>query len=114
MLFLDPVFNICAFYIFSVTDEDTVKRYYAKFEEKFFQTCEKELAKINTFYSGKDCSKGPAHTRALTRTQTNSVTFIRKRMFSVPGKGTFRKRVPEWSVFEMNHLELLIPRKCAF
>lgn len=36
----------------TVTDEDTVKRYYAKFEEKFFQTCEKELAKINTFYSG--------------------------------------------------------------
>lgn len=37
----------------SVTDEDTVKRYFAKFEEKFFQTCEKELAKINTFYSGE-------------------------------------------------------------
>uniref|UniRef100_G3PNL6 Xenotropic and polytropic retrovirus receptor 1a n=1 Tax=Gasterosteus aculeatus aculeatus TaxID=481459 RepID=G3PNL6_GASAC len=36
-----------------VTDEDTVKRYYAKFEETFFQTCEKELAKINTFYSEK-------------------------------------------------------------
>uniref|UniRef100_A0A674EBL5 Xenotropic and polytropic retrovirus receptor 1b n=1 Tax=Salmo trutta TaxID=8032 RepID=A0A674EBL5_SALTR len=36
-----------------VTDEDTVKRYYAKFEEKFFQACEKELAKINTFYSEK-------------------------------------------------------------
>ncbi|XP_070253293.1 solute carrier family 53 member 1 isoform X1 [Myotis yumanensis] len=36
-----------------VTDEDTVKRYFAKFEEKFFQTCEKELAKINTFYSEK-------------------------------------------------------------
>ncbi|KAF4072693.1 hypothetical protein AMELA_G00265810 [Ameiurus melas] len=32
---------------------DTVKRYYAKFEEKFFQTCEKELSKINTFYSEK-------------------------------------------------------------
>lgn len=44
---------------FSVTDEDTVKRYYAKFEEKFFQTCEKELAKINTFYSGNDCNQGP-------------------------------------------------------
>lgn len=41
---------------FPVTDEDTVKRYYAKFEEKFFQTCEKELAKINTFYSGNDYS----------------------------------------------------------
>uniref|UniRef100_H2SVZ3 Xenotropic and polytropic retrovirus receptor 1b n=1 Tax=Takifugu rubripes TaxID=31033 RepID=H2SVZ3_TAKRU len=37
----------------NLTDEDTVKRYYAKFEEKFFQTCEKELAKINTFYSEK-------------------------------------------------------------
>lgn len=36
-----------------VTDEDTVKRYYAKFEEKFFQNCEKELAKMNTFYSEK-------------------------------------------------------------
>ncbi|XP_071262211.1 xenotropic and polytropic retrovirus receptor 1 homolog isoform X2 [Salvelinus alpinus] len=36
-----------------VTDEDTVKRYYAKFEEKFFQNCEKELLKINTFYSEK-------------------------------------------------------------
>lgn len=41
-------------YVLAVTDEDTVKRYYAKFEEKFFQTCEKELAKINTFYSGND------------------------------------------------------------
>uniref|UniRef100_A0A1A8FSL1 Xenotropic and polytropic retrovirus receptor 1 n=2 Tax=Nothobranchius korthausae TaxID=1143690 RepID=A0A1A8FSL1_9TELE len=36
-----------------VADEDTVKRYYAKFEERFFQTCEKELLKINTFYSEK-------------------------------------------------------------
>uniref|UniRef100_A0A6Q2YHV2 Xenotropic and polytropic retrovirus receptor 1a n=1 Tax=Esox lucius TaxID=8010 RepID=A0A6Q2YHV2_ESOLU len=36
-----------------LTDEDTVKRYYAKFEEKFFQNCEKELLKINTFYSEK-------------------------------------------------------------
>ncbi|KAF2979960.1 hypothetical protein EK904_007622 [Melospiza melodia maxima] len=34
------------------TDEDTVKRCFATFEEKFFQTCEKELAKINIFYSG--------------------------------------------------------------
>ena len=36
-----------------VTDEDTVKRYHAKSEERFFQICEKELAKINTFYSEK-------------------------------------------------------------
>lgn len=47
--------NLCFLFSFFllVTDEDTVKRYFAKFEEKFFQTCEKELAKINTFYSGK-------------------------------------------------------------
>lgn len=38
---------------FTDTDEDTVKRCFATFEEKFFQTCEKELAKINIFYSGK-------------------------------------------------------------
>lgn len=43
----------------TVTDEDTVKRYYAKFEEMFFQTCEKELAKINTFYSGTDSFETP-------------------------------------------------------
>lgn len=29
-----------------------MKRCFATFEEKFFQTCEKELAKINIFYSG--------------------------------------------------------------
>lgn len=49
---------ICVFPVLcfsAVTDEDTVKRYYAKFEERFFQTCEKELLKINTFYSGIYC-----------------------------------------------------------
>lgn len=40
-------------FCFVDTDEDTVKRCFATFEEKFFQTCEKELAKINIFYSGK-------------------------------------------------------------
>ncbi|CAM9577383.1 unnamed protein product [Lampetra planeri] len=35
------------------TDEATIRRYFAKVEEKFFQTCEKELSKINTFYSEK-------------------------------------------------------------
>lgn len=54
-LFTNSIF----FSVSPVTDEDTVKRYFAKFEEKFFQTCEKELAKINTFYSGKT-SFGPS------------------------------------------------------
>ncbi|XP_078686363.1 solute carrier family 53 member 1-like isoform X1 [Branchiostoma floridae x Branchiostoma belcheri] len=30
-----------------------IQRYFAKFEEKFFVTCDKELAKINTFFSEK-------------------------------------------------------------
>ena len=46
---LSQLFLFC----FIDTDEDTVKRCFATFEEKFFQTCEKELAKINIFYSGK-------------------------------------------------------------
>lgn len=33
-------------------DPDSLSRYYAKFDEKFFSYCDKELAKINTFYSG--------------------------------------------------------------
>lgn len=53
--------------LFLVTDEDTVKRYYAKFEEKFFQTCEKELAKINTFYSGTHIYCNPEHSFSQTQ-----------------------------------------------
>ncbi|XP_022180680.1 xenotropic and polytropic retrovirus receptor 1-like [Myzus persicae] len=34
-------------------DPDSLSRYYAKFDEKFFSFCDKELAKINTFYSEK-------------------------------------------------------------
>lgn len=46
-------YNFFFLFCFLDTDEDTVKRCFATFEEKFFQTCEKELAKINIFYSGK-------------------------------------------------------------
>lgn len=52
LLPLSPSLSFLSLFLSAVTDEDTVKRYYAKFEEKFFQTCEKELSKINTFYSG--------------------------------------------------------------
>ena len=37
----------------SVTDVETRARYYARFAEMFFQFCDKELQKINTFFSGK-------------------------------------------------------------
>uniref|UniRef100_A0A674KEZ9 Xenotropic and polytropic retrovirus receptor 1 n=1 Tax=Terrapene triunguis TaxID=2587831 RepID=A0A674KEZ9_9SAUR len=76
---------------FTVTDEDTVKRYFAKFEEKFFQTCEKELAKINTFYSEK---LAEAQRRSATlqnelqssldaQKETNGLTTVRQRRKAV-------------------------------
>lgn len=35
------------------TESHVLERYFNKFDEKFFHYCDKELAKINTFYSGK-------------------------------------------------------------
>lgn len=36
-----------------LVEPDVVTRHFAKFDEQFFHYCDKELAKINTFYSGK-------------------------------------------------------------
>ncbi|KAH3708750.1 hypothetical protein DPMN_068209, partial [Dreissena polymorpha] len=36
-----------------VTDESIIQRYFARFDENFFQYCDKELAKINTFFYEK-------------------------------------------------------------
>ncbi|PVD21893.1 hypothetical protein C0Q70_17696 [Pomacea canaliculata] len=36
-----------------VTDPSTIQRYFARFDEKFFQFCDKELVKINTFFLEK-------------------------------------------------------------
>lgn len=36
-----------------LVDPDVLTRYFAKFDEQFFHYCDKELAKINTFYSEK-------------------------------------------------------------
>lgn len=35
-----------------LVDPEMLTRYFAKFDEKFFHYSDKELAKINTFYSG--------------------------------------------------------------
>lgn len=37
-------------------EPDILTRYFAKFDEQFFSYCDKELTKINTFYSG-ECKK---------------------------------------------------------
>lgn len=36
-----------------VADPTTLQRYYARFDERFFQFCDKELSKINTFFYEK-------------------------------------------------------------
>lgn len=36
-----------------VSDEETLKRYYSRFDQKFFTQCEQELNKINMFFSEK-------------------------------------------------------------
>ena len=36
----------------SVENEDAIRAFFARFDEEFFKFCEKELARINTFFSG--------------------------------------------------------------
>ena len=35
------------------TDPNSVARYFTSFDEQFFSFCDRELKKINTFYSGE-------------------------------------------------------------
>uniref|UniRef100_A0A8C5R555 Xenotropic and polytropic retrovirus receptor 1 n=1 Tax=Leptobrachium leishanense TaxID=445787 RepID=A0A8C5R555_9ANUR len=80
-----------------VTDEDTVKRYFAKFEEKFFQTCEKELAKINTFYSEK---LAEAQRRSATLQNELQSSLDAQKESRAPGLRRRRK-----AVFTLSHEE---------
>ncbi|XP_053101253.1 xenotropic and polytropic retrovirus receptor 1 isoform X1 [Hemicordylus capensis] len=81
-----------------VTDEDTVKRYFAKFEEKFFQTCEKELAKINTFYSEK-----LAEAQRRFATLQNELQSTLDAQKETSGLTTLRQR--KMPVFHLSHEE---------
>ncbi|OCT82815.1 xenotropic and polytropic retrovirus receptor 1 homolog [Xenopus laevis] len=81
-----------------VTDEDTVKRYYAKFEEKFFQTCEKELAKINTFYSEKLAEA--QRCSATLQNELQSSLDAQRESSTLPGLRQRRK-----AVFALTHEE---------
>ncbi|XP_058030867.1 solute carrier family 53 member 1 isoform X2 [Ahaetulla prasina] len=81
-----------------VTDEDTVKRYFAKFEEKFFQTCEKELAKINTFYSEK-----LAEAQRRFATLQNELQSTLDAQKETSGLTTLRQR--KKPVFHLSHEE---------
>jgi len=37
----------------AVTPDDIIQQHFARFDEKFFHYCDKELLKINTFFSGR-------------------------------------------------------------
>jgi hypothetical protein len=37
----------------TVTDEEVIERYFTRFDESFFQYCDKELLKINMFFAGQ-------------------------------------------------------------
>jgi len=40
-------------FVFIVTPDDIIQQHFARFDEKFFHYCDKELLKINTFFSGR-------------------------------------------------------------
>ena len=44
-------------FLISGADFDIIQRYFARFDESFFQYCDKELLKINTFFSGELAKK---------------------------------------------------------
>lgn len=46
-----------------LVEPDYLTRYFSTFDEQFFHYCDKELAKINTFYSG--LHQIQIHTRML-------------------------------------------------
>jgi len=43
-------------YIVSVVSEEIIRNHFARFEESFSLYCDKQLLKINTFYSGTNIS----------------------------------------------------------
>lgn len=75
-----------------LTEESSIQRYYARFEEKFFAVCEKELTKVNTFYSEKLAESTRRFTSLQSELQAQkanrrrSVKSRRKSEFFIPSK----------------------------
>ncbi|KAB0796916.1 hypothetical protein PPYR_10977 [Photinus pyralis] len=68
-------------------DPDHLSRYFAKFDEQFFHYCDKELAKINTFYSEKlaEATRKSANLKSELSEVTNDPN-------SFPKKGILKNR----------------------
>ncbi|XP_047098498.1 xenotropic and polytropic retrovirus receptor 1 isoform X2 [Schistocerca piceifrons] len=76
-----------------LVEPEVLSRYFAKFDEQFFHYCDKELAKINTFYSEKlaEATRKYANLRSeLSEAQEDE--FHGKQSFLRRGPNILRKR----------------------
>ncbi|XP_039267129.2 xenotropic and polytropic retrovirus receptor 1 homolog [Styela clava] len=61
-----------------ITEEATVQRYYARFEEKFFAICDKELTKVNTFYAEKLAESTRKFATLQSELQAQKASLLKK------------------------------------
>ncbi|WAR30962.1 XPR1-like protein, partial [Mya arenaria] len=97
-----------------VTDESIIQRYFARFDENFFQFCDKELAKINTFFYEKisEATRKYASLKSDLQHYTEhekkpSTLHLRRRRASV---GFFKEKENK----ELNRTRKLHDMKLAF
>lgn len=87
-----------------LVEPDILSRYFAKFDEQFFHYCDKELAKINTFYSEKlaEATRKYANLKSEL-SEVNDQQFDGKQSsFLMQGKNILRKKnVPARKVQEL-------------
>ncbi|XP_076436332.1 xenotropic and polytropic retrovirus receptor 1 homolog [Babylonia areolata] len=75
-----------------VTDQATIQRYFARFDEKFFQFCDKELAKINTFFLEKLSEANRKYANLKAELQHYLTHDHHHRHSSAGGPGGLRQR----------------------
>lgn len=63
-----------------LVEPEILTRYFAKFDEQFFSYCDKELTKINTFYSGKyyfiTCQTATANIHYIEKSLKNDYSHV--------------------------------------
>lgn len=72
---INSKFMVWISFLYAVTDESTIHRFFARFDERFFQFCDKELSKINTFFYGR---------LVLTSLNRNKVIDYKNILFCTP------------------------------
>ncbi|KAG5895231.1 hypothetical protein JTB14_003448 [Gonioctena quinquepunctata] len=83
-----------------LVEPEILSRYFAKFDEQFFSFCDKELAKINTFYSEKLAEATRKYASLKSElTETHDIEFGRKQ--SVRNNFLRKKNVPARKIQEI-------------